>query len=154
LDALPAGTREVCRVASAFFDAAELASLDAVVGRSCALDVAMLASCGILSQRAADAEIVFAHAVVRDAAYHTLTAEQVRELHSRIHARLTSGSMLRRPQVLAFHAERAGLIGEAAALSVEAADAARRLAQLREAASLLTHALELAMEAALPRAQV
>lgn len=96
-----------------------------------------------------DANFLFKHALVQDAAYGTLLRSQRRELHARIagalEERLATGSQ-EQPEILAHHCGHAGLIQKAVSYWREAGERSKSrsamteaIAQMRKALDLLSH---------------
>lgn len=96
-----------------------------------------------------DANFLFKHALVQDAAYGTLLRSQRRELHARIagalEERLARG-IQEQPEILAHHYGHAGLIEKAVSYWKEAGERSKArsamteaIAQMRKALDLLSH---------------
>ncbi|WP_092258706.1 adenylate/guanylate cyclase domain-containing protein [Bradyrhizobium sp. Rc3b] len=96
-----------------------------------------------------DANFLFKHALIQDAAYGTLLRSQRRELHARIvgalEERLYKG-IQERPEILAHHCTHAGLIEKAVSYWQEAGERSKArsamteaIAQMRKALDLLSH---------------
>jgi predicted ATPase len=96
-----------------------------------------------------DANFLFKHALIQDAAYGTLLRSQRRELHARIvgalEERLYKG-IQERPEILAYHCTHAGLIEKAVSYWQEAGERSKArsamteaIAQMRKALDLLSH---------------
>lgn len=101
-----------------------------------------------------DANFLFKHALIQDAAYSTLLRSQRRELHARIvgalEERLYKG-IQERPEILAQHCTHAGLIEKAVSYWQEAGERSKArsamteaIAQMRKALDLLSHLPETA----------
>jgi tetratricopeptide (TPR) repeat protein len=87
-----------------------------------------------------EATYLFKHALVRDAAYESLLKEKRRAVHARILSALESNADVS-PEVLAVHAEAAGLIDRAIDLWEAASKAAIARPAFDEAISHLGHAI-------------
>jgi predicted ATPase len=92
-----------------------------------------------------DAEYVFKHALVRDAAYDTLLRSNRQQLHARIAAVLEHEfpeTTAAAPEVLAQHYAAAGIAAQAVPHWLKAGQAALQRSSLTEAASHLTKGLD------------
>ena len=144
--------------------AKEVAQIGAVIGRefsyallapvaaehasSLEASLADLAASEIISRSDGypDARYAFKHALVRDAAYATLSRDKRKELHSRIARVLESkfpSTIETQPELLAYHLENAGLIASAIEYLRKAAQRAIEQSANNEAIKHLTHALQL-----------
>ncbi|HEU4411703.1 MAG TPA: protein kinase [Polyangiaceae bacterium] len=116
LEALPPDARHVLRAASVFGETAFHGGVGHLVGRSetAALDaaIALLVERELVARRPeaqprSQAELTFRHALVREAAYATLTEEDRRRGH-RLAAEWLEASGVGEPSVLGEHFERGG----------------------------------------------
>jgi class 3 adenylate cyclase/tetratricopeptide (TPR) repeat protein len=89
-----------------------------------------------------DATYVFKHALVRDAAYQSLLKERRRAVHTRVLSALAADPNVS-PEVLAVHAEAAGLTDRAIDLRETAGKAAIARPAFDEGMAHLTHAMNL-----------
>jgi class 3 adenylate cyclase/predicted ATPase len=107
-----------------------------------------LISAGLVFRRGElpDANFLFKHALVQDAAYGTLLRSQRRELHARIarvlEARLATGAP-EQPEILAHHCGQAGLIEKAVAYWQEAGERSKARSAMTEAIRHMRNALDL-----------
>jgi class 3 adenylate cyclase/predicted ATPase len=147
--------------------AKEVAQLGAAIGREFSYDLLaaaarrseselrlaldQLVSAGLMfrSGEPSEANFLFKHALVQDAAYNTMLRGQRRELHARIadamEKELASPGQTQ-PEILAHHFENAGLIGKAISYWQEAGErskarsaTAEAIRQMRKALDLLSH---------------
>lgn len=112
------------------------------------ISLRQLVDAQILSQRGTfpDANFLFKHSLVQDAAYASLLRTRRQILHQRIAEVLVSEFQeiaREQPEVVAFHFERAGQIGEALALLKTASEKCLQKSASAEAVNHLTHAREL-----------
>jgi predicted ATPase len=143
--------REVAQVGAAIGREFPYELLTAVAGRPEgelreALD--RLVDAGLVSRAGEPprARFLFKHSLVQDAAYGTLLRARRRELHARIAqvlAGLFAGTAEARPELLAHHCARGGLVEEAVGHWGEAARRAIARSAVAEAAGHLRRALEL-----------
>jgi class 3 adenylate cyclase/predicted ATPase len=93
-----------------------------------------------------DANFLFKHALVQDAAYGTLLRSQRRELHARI-ARVLEERLARgvqeQPEILAHHCGHAGLIEKAVSYWQEAGERSKARSAMTEAIKQMRNALDL-----------
>jgi predicted ATPase len=150
LDGLGASAKEVMQVGAAIGREFSHALLAAVVGKSEAeLETALnrIVAAGLLFQQGVppNANYLFKHALVQDAAYGTLLREPRRVLHAHIADTLESqfAEMAEnQPEVLARHCTEAGLIEKAAGLWGKAGQRSLGRSALVEAVEQLTRALD------------
>ncbi|MGY3037414.1 class 3 adenylate cyclase/predicted ATPase [Bradyrhizobium sp. USDA 4354] len=93
-----------------------------------------------------DANFLFKHALVQDAAYGTLLRGQRRELHARIAGALEerlAGGMQEQPEILAHHCGHAGLIEKAVSYWQEAGERSKARSAMTEAIGQMRRALDL-----------
>ena len=154
LDRIGAIAKEVAQVGAAIGREFSYDLLVAVAQRSgselrAALD--RLTGAGLVFARGElpDANFLFKHALVQDAAYGTLLRRQRRELHARIarvlEERRASGAQ-EQPEILAHHCGHAGLVEKAVSYWQEAGERSRErsamaesIRQTRKALGLLSH---------------
>ncbi len=89
---------------------------------------------------------VFRHALIRDAAYDSLLRKEREELHGRVATALKAIVAVeceQRPEILAWHLERAGQLDAAVTSWTEAGQKAMARAAHRESIAHLSHAIEL-----------
>jgi class 3 adenylate cyclase/predicted ATPase len=143
--------------------AKEVAQLGAAIGREFSYDLLFAAArrsesellsalerltgAGLVFQRGEppEANFLFKHALVQDAAYGTLLRGQRRELHARI-ARALEGKLATaaaQPEILAHHFENAGLIEKAVSYWQEAGERSKARSATAEAIRQMRKALDL-----------
>jgi class 3 adenylate cyclase/predicted ATPase len=153
IDRLPAG-KEVLQIGAAIgreFQEDLLGAVAQIPPRELGDKLELLVSGNLLERHASPsgATYVYRHALVQDAAYETMLFARRRDIHKRIAVALETRFSLQwqnRPELLAYHRERAGEVRAAADLWKLAGTRAAERSAATEAAAHLRHALAILQE--------